>query len=180
MIIGNTEKTDETGGKSSPVLVFDTGTPEETGRIAGILGSLISSRMVIGLDGELGAGKTEFVKGLAQGAGIPKGSYITSPTYSIINQYTGRLPLYHLDLYRLSGPEELHDTGIDDILSENAIIVVEWPSIMLEISDLDIRIEIQITGITDRKLSFFAYGLANSNLLRELANQFKERDYSWD
>lgn len=169
----NTDKEKELG---SPLLEIETKSPEETRKIAEFLGSLLVSRTIIGLDGELGAGKTEFVKGLAIGAGVPEKCYITSPTYSIINQYKARLAFYHLDLYRLSEPDELYDTGLEDILSENAIIIVEWPSIMHEMSGFDIRAEIQVTGITERKICFFAYGLANSNLIRELANQFKERD----
>lgn len=164
----------------SPSMEAVTQSPEESRHISEVLGSLLNRKTIIGLNGELGAGKTEFVKGLAAGLGVPSESYITSPTYSIINHYHGRLPLYHLDLYRLSDPDELYDTGLDDILLENAVVVVEWPSIMTEETDFDIHINIQVTGITERKFSFFAYGLANSNLIRELANQYKEKITTWD
>lgn len=157
------------------IIEINTGSPEKTRMAAEYLGKLLESGTIIGLDGELGAGKTEFVKGLAAGVGVPENTYITSPTYSIINQYTGRLPLYHLDLYRLSEPDELYDTGLEDILAENAIVVVEWPSIMSEMAETDISIIIQVTGITERKISFFGYGLANSNLIRDLENQYKEK-----
>lgn len=163
-----------------PLFEVTTTTPEHTRLLAEILGNLINGKTVLGLNGELGAGKTEFVKGLALGSGVSKDSYITSPTYSIINHYNGRIAFYHLDLYRLSGTDELYDTGLEDILSENAVIVVEWPEIMLKISDFNVEINIQVTGITERKISFFAYGLANSNLIKELANQYKEKITTWD
>jgi len=166
--------------KDEALFAVTTKTAEETKILSELLGNLLKGKTVIGLNGELGAGKTEFVKGLAIGAGVPKENHITSPTYSIINHYNGYLAFYHLDLYRLSGPDELYDTGLEDILSENAVIVVEWPEIMQKMSDLDININIQVTGITERKISFFAYGLANSNLIKELANQYKEKITTWD
>jgi tRNA threonylcarbamoyladenosine biosynthesis protein TsaE len=166
----------------TPDITFEVNTvsPEETRALARNIGSRIKSGIIIGLDGELGAGKTEFVKGFAAGAGVSESTYITSPTYSIINQYNGRLPFYHLDLYRLSEPDELYHTGFEDILSENAVIVVEWPEIMGEIAETGISVVIQVTGITERKITFFAYGLANSNLIQDLANHYKEKEKTWD
>ena len=87
-----------------PLFEVTTTTPEHTRLLAEILGNLINGKTVLGLNGELGAGKTEFVKGLALGSGVSKDSYITSPTYSIINHYNGRIAFYHLDLYRPSSP----------------------------------------------------------------------------
>jgi len=171
---------DEVNGQGVPLFEVTTRTPEQTRILAGLFGNLLHGKTVIGLNGELGAGKTEFVKGFAIGSGVPDGTYITSPTYSIINHYAARIALYHLDLYRLSGPEDLYDTGLEDILSENAVFVVEWPAIMNGLSGFDIQINIQVLGITERKISFFAYGLANSNLIRELANQYKEKITTWD
>ncbi len=89
-----------------------------------LLGSLLQSGDVVVLTGSLGAGKTQLAKGVAQGLGVRED--VTSPTFAIINAYQGaEMPLYHVDLYRLSGFEELEDTGIFDILGEG-VCLIEW------------------------------------------------------
>ncbi len=83
------------------------------------------SGWVIGLSGDLGAGKTQLVKGLARGLGVTE--RVHSPTFALVNQYTsGRLPLFHLDLYRLDTAEQIRSAGLEDFLSPNGVTVVEW------------------------------------------------------
>lgn len=89
------------------------------------LGESIQSPGVIWLYGEMGAGKTAFVRGLARGLGVT--GTVTSPTFAIVNEYSGRLPLFHFDLYRLTEPEELFDIGWEDYLARNGVCAVEWP-----------------------------------------------------
>ena len=105
-----------------------THTPEETFSLAMALGESIESSTLLLLRGDLGAGKTIFAKGLAAGLGIDPAE-VTSPTYTILNRYEGRLTLYHLDLYRLSGSfDELESLGWEEWIAESrAVIVVEWP-----------------------------------------------------
>jgi tRNA threonylcarbamoyladenosine biosynthesis protein TsaE len=105
-----------------------THSPEETFALAMALGESIESSTLLLLRGDLGAGKTIFAKGLAAGLGIDPAE-VTSPTYTILNRYVGRLTLYHLDLYRLSGSfEELEALGWEEwIVEPGAVIVVEWP-----------------------------------------------------
>ena len=80
---------------------------------------------VVAFTGDLGAGKTAFVRGMAQGLGIPQ--RVTSPTFTIVNEYEGgRLPLFHFDMYRLGGEDELFDIGWDDYLARNGVCAVEW------------------------------------------------------
>jgi tRNA threonylcarbamoyladenosine biosynthesis protein TsaE len=99
--------------------------PDETRSIAAGFANSLGGGSVIQLIGELGAGKTEFVKGLAAGLGYA--GDVTSPTFTLVHEYRGgRLPLFHLDLYRLRTEAELDETGYDDYLRVGGICVVEW------------------------------------------------------
>jgi tRNA threonylcarbamoyladenosine biosynthesis protein TsaE len=100
--------------------------PEETLRLGEQIGTAAQPGLVIGLIGELGAGKTQFVKGVAIGLGITE--RIHSPTFALLNEYkSGRLPCYHIDLYRLESPEQILRAGLDDyIFQENGVTVIEW------------------------------------------------------
>jgi tRNA threonylcarbamoyladenosine biosynthesis protein TsaE len=98
---------------------------EATREVAAELAPDLKAGSVVALVGDLGAGKTEFVKGLAAGLGSP--SVVTSPTFTLIHEYLGgRLPLYHMDFYRLSSEDELDEIGFDDYLSQAGICAVEW------------------------------------------------------
>ncbi len=131
------------------------------------LGTLISSRMVMALHGDLGAGKTTFVQGLARGLGVPDTYYVTSPTYTLINEYPGRIPLYHMDLYRLGDIDELEYLGIDDILSSQGAMVVEWPDILgTNLVAFDLNITITTDKAFNRKIIIKPSGLAGTNLLK--------------
>ena len=98
---------------------------EETWQVAGEVQALCAGQGVIALHGELGAGKTCFVQGLGRALGVARP--VTSPTFTIVNEYRGRVPLYHIDLYRLSGPDEVLALGFDDYLEAGGITAVEWP-----------------------------------------------------
>ena len=101
-----------------------TESPEETQRLGIGLGRLAQPGDLFMLVGELGAGKTCLTQGIAWGLDIS--GYATSPTFIVINQYMGRLPLYHIDIYRLDSIEEVVDLGLDDYLYGNGVCVVEW------------------------------------------------------
>jgi len=103
-----------------------THSPDETRQLGKKIGSLIRKPVVIALNGDLGCGKTAFVKGLAEGLEVPPEYYVTSPTFTLINEYPGRLPLFHIDLYRLEGISDFEDIGLDEILQDQAVIAVEW------------------------------------------------------
>jgi tRNA threonylcarbamoyladenosine biosynthesis protein TsaE len=98
---------------------------EETKAIASRIGSKLSKGTVIALTGELGAGKTTFSQGLAIGLGVE--DYVDSPTFSILKVYEGRLPLYHMDVYRLE-ENSIEDLGLDEYLYGDGVALVEWPS----------------------------------------------------
>ena len=94
---------------------------EELGRR---LGERVVPGTVIAYTGDLGAGKTAFTRGLAQGLGVP--GQVTSPTFTIVNEYEGAIPLFHFDMYRLNGSEDLFDIGWEDYLSRGGVCAVEW------------------------------------------------------
>lgn len=104
---------------------FITRSPSETERVGEALGKRLTAGTVIAYRGDLGAGKTAFTRGLARGLGITES--VTSPTYTIVNEYTsGRLPLFHFDMYRLGSEDELFDIGWEDYLERGGVCAVEW------------------------------------------------------
>ena len=111
----------------------------ETQEIARKIGKWVSSGMILTLEGDLGAGKTTFTKGFAKGLDITRN--VNSPTFNIIKEYQGRIPLYHMDVYRLEGGSD--DIGLDDYLFGNGVCVVEWASLIEDLlpeERLDIKI----------------------------------------
>lgn len=104
--------------------MVETNSPEETWELAAELAGKLGAGTVIALHGDLGAGKTCFIQGLAAALGIDEP--ITSPTYTLIGEYEGRLPLHHIDLYRLSGPVEALGLGLEEYFDANGITAIEW------------------------------------------------------
>ncbi len=102
-----------------------TTSPEDTRRLAGELLRVLPARAVIALHGDLGSGKTCFVQGLALALGVEVP--VTSPTFTVINEYPGAKPLYHIDLYRLHDPDEVLALGFEDYLESEGITAIEWP-----------------------------------------------------
>ena len=98
--------------------------PAETEAIGESLGSRLRSGTVLAYLGDLGMGKTAFTRGLARGLGCP--GRVTSPTFTIVNEYEGRIPLFHFDMYRLSDSDDLFDIGWEDYLARNGVCAVEW------------------------------------------------------
>ena len=109
-----------------PMRTFISRSPEETARLGEAWGREATSGWVIGLIGDLGAGKTQLVKGIARGLGVT--ARVHSPTFALVNEYSGgRLPLFHLDLYRLETPAQIIGAGLEEYLDQPAgVAVVEW------------------------------------------------------
>ena len=104
---------------------FITNSPAETERIGAFLAEKLQPGMVIAYRGDLGAGKTAFTRGIAKGLGCT--DCVTSPTYTIVNEYlSGRMPLFHFDMYRLASAEDLWDIGWEDYLDRGGVCAVEW------------------------------------------------------
>lgn len=126
--------------------------PEETRAIGRNIAPLLEAGSVISLEGGLGSGKTELAKGIAQGLGIAE--EITSPTYAIISEYPGPLPLYHMDAYRLKGPDDFIGAGAGELLSGGGICIIEWGGIVRELLPGNtIFISIEIIDHDKRKIT---------------------------
>ena len=102
-----------------------TASPEQTWHIGAALGKLLDAGDTVCLYGDLGAGKTNVAFGIAQGLDVRE-QYITSPTFTFVNEYRGRVPLYHIDLYRLKDPAELEQIGFREYLESDGVTVIEW------------------------------------------------------
>ena len=124
---------------------FITHSPEETEKVGQALGQVLQPGSVLAYTGDLGAGKTAFTRGLAKGLGATE--QVTSPTYTIVNEYlSGRLPLFHFDMYRLSCADDLWDIGWEDYLERGGVCAVEWSENVEEAMTGAIRICIEKTG----------------------------------
>ncbi|MCD6153312.1 MAG: tRNA (adenosine(37)-N6)-threonylcarbamoyltransferase complex ATPase subunit type 1 TsaE [Syntrophobacterales bacterium] len=117
--------------KSTLTLVSEK--PGDTLNIGKIIGSKLQKGNVVALTGELGSGKTCITQGIARGLGVPENYFITSPTFTLINEYHGRVPLYHLDVYRLSGSPDLNDIGYEEYFYGDGVVVIEWAEKIIDI-----------------------------------------------
>ena len=149
------------------IMIFEKNiyTLEETQQLAQRLAELLEPQHTITLEGDLGAGKTTFTQALAKGLGITR--TVNSPTFTIMKQYNGRLPLNHLDVYRLADSDE--DLGWDEIFYGDAVTVVEWAHLIEdELPEESLAIEITRIGDTERKFIFKPMGEEYVQLCEEL------------
>lgn len=125
------------------------------------LGETARPGEVITLAGTLGAGKTTLTQAIGQGLGVPESCYITSPTFSLLHEYPGRLPLYHLDLYRLSDETEIEDLGLLEYLYGTGLTVIEWPDRLGSLMPEErLHIELSMVNETARLAEITGHGKA--------------------
>lgn len=142
---------------------------DETQKLGEIIGTAVPGGTVLTLTGDLGSGKTAFVQGLARGLEVPDDYYITSPSYTLINEYPGRYPLIHVDLYRISDPMEMEDIGLYEILRNSGIVAIEWADrIEQKLLPDPITIHFEIKDDDTRKICITADDLKNADLLRNI------------
>jgi tRNA threonylcarbamoyladenosine biosynthesis protein TsaE len=142
------------------MVTFISHNPTETVSLGEAWGRRAQSGWVIALSGELGAGKTQLVKGVAGGLGIT--ARVHSPTFTLVNEYGGgRLRLFHLDLYRLETREQILSAGLEEFLSPDGVTVIEWAERIYDlrfmICDLK-KVRIEIMGVTERKITYDDFG----------------------
>ncbi len=147
--------------------------PGATRALAAALGKWLAPGDVLALTGELGSGKTEFVHGLAQGLDAPAAA-VASPSFTLIHEYPGRLPLAHIDLYRLENlPSEILP-DLEEYLSGPGVAAVEWAERLGALLPREyLEVEIEITGDTDREFTFRGHGPRGEELVRRLARELE-------
>ena len=129
-----------------------TNNPRETEMVGEALARVLRPGDVIAYCGDLGAGKTAFTRGLARGLGCTE--QVTSPTYTIVNEYlSGRMPLFHFDMYRLRSAEDLWDIGWEDYLERGGVCAVEWSENVTEAMENAIWVRIEKTGEESRRIT---------------------------
>ena len=131
---------------------FITNSPAETEAVGAKLAGILIAGAVIAYKGDLGAGKTAFTRGLARGLGTKES--VTSPTYTIVNEYlSGRLPLFHFDMYRLHSADELFDIGWEDYLDRGGVCAVEWSENVADALEDPITVTIEKLGEDSRRIT---------------------------
>jgi tRNA threonylcarbamoyladenosine biosynthesis protein TsaE len=140
--------------------------PAATQRLAAALGRLVEPGQVIALVGDLGAGKTCFVQGLARGLGVPREERVASPTFNIVLEHRGRLPLYHVDLYRIASPDELPELGLESIFAGEGVSAVEWMDRHPELAPADhLELRLSIAGPRERRIEAIPHGPRSQELV---------------
>ena len=147
--------------------------PEQTRELGRALGAALEPGDVIALTGPLGAGKTCLVQGIARGLGVPERIPVVSPTFTLVGEYPGRIPLRHADFYRVEGERRLDDAGFPDLLDGRGILVVEWaervPS-ALPRDRLEIRMEIR--SESERGLRLVGVGPRAEGRMKRIAERW--------
>jgi tRNA threonylcarbamoyladenosine biosynthesis protein TsaE len=145
---------------------FASASPDETHALGERLGRVLAAGDVVALSGDLGAGKTAFVQGLARGLAV-RSARVASPSFTIVNEHAGRVPLFHVDLYRIGDAGELEEIGFRDYFGRGGVVAVEWFERAPELLPAD-RLEIRIVALapTERRLEARAGGPSAAARLR--------------
>ncbi|GHG84018.1 tRNA (adenosine(37)-N6)-threonylcarbamoyltransferase complex ATPase subunit type 1 TsaE [Comamonas sp. JC664] len=151
--------------ETSAVRTVRLESPDATHQLGVRLGELLEPGDFVGLIGDLGAGKTHLVRGVAEGAKVPR-SEVASPTFAIVYPYAGRIPLYHADLYRLTDYDDLYATGFLDLEGTESAMLVEWLDKIPQAAPRDyLRVTLKHTGGDARELLAEAFGARPTALL---------------
>lgn len=143
---------------------------EEMQQLGYDIGIRLKAAAVLRLNGDLGSGKTCFVQGLAKGLGVPEGYYITSPTYALIHGYPGRLPLVHVDLYRIHDESDAESIGLWELIDEENVVAVEWADRLEDAywPTSTLTVEIKIADDETRHIRLIGSGLQMVDLIKEV------------
>ncbi len=150
--------------------VLSSDSAARTRAIGASIGRVMSAGLTVGLVGSLGAGKTQLVKGIAAGAGVADDKLVTSPTFSLVQEYEGRLCVYHLDTYRLATEADLLALGFEEMLTRGGLVIVEWADRFCEVMPSEsLWIELTIEGDDQRRIELRAEMGAGRRFLEQWA-----------
>jgi len=150
--------------------------PAQTDALGFLIGSMGVPGDIICLGGDLGAGKTTLTQSIARGAGVSPDEYVTSPTFTIMHEYTGRIPVYHMDLYRIGSADDVIELGLEDYMLGDGMCVIEWYERAREIiPDSRLLIELTNTGEVSRKIAVDGIDKRWQELLSRIKKQFGDR-----
>jgi tRNA threonylcarbamoyladenosine biosynthesis protein TsaE len=153
----------------SEVLTYEARDLNGTMALGRRLGELLGPGATVALIGPLGAGKTQLAGAIAEGLGISKGRHVCSPTFTLIQEYEARLPIFHFDTYRLRSAEEFIDLGVHEYFQGNGVCLVEWGDRVESVLPPDhLRISIEVMGETQRRFSIEGTGPTTAALVRQL------------
>lgn len=152
------------------MIIKETKSPEETVRLGKKIGKHLKKGDVIALSGELGSGKTQLIKGFAKGIGISDSRYVTSPSFTFINEYKGRISLYHIDLYRLKDEKEALELGLEEFLfGDKGAVAVEWAEKICSILPEEVLwIKLNYSGKFNRSIEIQPRGKRYEELIKEI------------
>jgi tRNA threonylcarbamoyladenosine biosynthesis protein TsaE len=150
-----------------------TSNPEQTRRIGELLGARLGPGDTVCLYGDLGAGKTSLSYGIALGLEV-RTQYITSPTFTFVNEYEGRAPFYHIDLYRLKDPGELENIGFEEYIDSDGVTVIEWAERAEDALPVE-RLSVYLSYVNEnsREIGFLAEGERYEKMLKEVRQNLK-------
>jgi tRNA threonylcarbamoyladenosine biosynthesis protein TsaE len=157
----------------------------KTSRVSGTLGigktigSFLQPGDVVALVGDLGTGKTHMIKGLAAGVGVKRTAYVSSPSFTLINEYLGKIPFYHLDLYRLQTETEAEELGLDEIFQGGGVTAIEWADKIPSLLPRELLwIHIYADGEDHRSVEITGKGKRYQRLTKDLEAHIQRRDSS--
>jgi tRNA threonylcarbamoyladenosine biosynthesis protein TsaE len=134
--------------------------PEKTRKLGERLGTCLPTGSVVALVGQLGSGKTVFAQGLAAGLGVAPDEYVSSPSFALVNQYRGRVPIFHVDTYRLQSEPEMVALGYEEYFDPSGVTIIEWADkVRGLLPEQHVIVEFKIIGHTSRELDVTLVGL---------------------